>query len=214
MEGCERCRSEMRWLSPAVRVLPEGVERLQAPPALRRRVMIEVRADAHAADVEARPVEGGFRHRVAGWLSGLGSGSPGWRPIAGLAAVAAVILAVAAVAGYKLGSEGSGGSGGTSTIVAGHAPGVTAKMVREGDGGTLRLAHVHRLPSDRVLEAWVRREGRVEAVAALFVPDREGHASTTIADMKGVDAVMVTAEPTGGSEEPTSAPLITIPVPQ
>ena len=30
---------------------------------------------------------------------------------------------------------------------------------------------------------------------ALFVPDREGRAATTIADMDGVEVVMVTTEP-------------------
>ncbi|HEY3552673.1 MAG TPA: hypothetical protein VGK66_03205, partial [Solirubrobacterales bacterium] len=68
-------------------------------------------------------------------------------------------------------------------------------MVSEGEGGTLHLAGVHQLPPGKVLEAWVRREGTVEAVPALMVPDRKGEAETTIASMKGVDTVMVTEEP-------------------
>jgi len=88
------------------------------------------------------------------------------------------------------------------------------KMVREGDGGTLRLTGVHQLPPEKVLEAWVRREGKVEAVPALFVPDRKGRASTQIEDMNGVDTVMVTEEPRGGSEEPTAPPVVTMSVPQ
>jgi anti-sigma-K factor RskA len=83
------------------------------------------------------------------------------------------------------------------------------RMVREGDAATLRLANVHDLPPDRVLEAWVRRDGEVEPVRGLFVPDRRGRASAMIPDMQGVDAVMVTAEPRGGSEAPTSAPMVT-----
>jgi anti-sigma-K factor RskA len=138
----------------------------------------------------------------------------GLRPVVGFAAA---ILVVAAVAGFAIGGEiGSGSSGGegTSTIVAGHAPGVTAKMIRQGDGGTLQLTDVHKLPSDRVLEAWVRREDEVEPAPALFAPDREGRASTTISDMHGVDLVMVTSEPAGGSPAPTSSPIVEIPIPQ
>ena len=56
-----------------------------------------------------------------------------------------------------------------------------------------------------MLEAWVQRDGEVEPVQALFVPDREGRASTELADMDGVEVVMVTTEPKGGSETPTSA---------
>jgi hypothetical protein len=221
LEGCERCRAEMRWLTPAVQALPESVQRVEAPARLREGLMAEVRADAEAASVPAaaatatgavereRYGAGGPRHRAADWLRRLGSGSLGWRPIGALAAVALVLVALA---GYEIGSGGSGG-GETSTISAGHAPGVTATMVREGDGGTLRLANVRQLPNDRVLEAWVRRDGKIEAVPALFVPDSGGNASTTIADMTGVDTVMVTREPKGGTKAPTGVPIVTLSVP-
>jgi anti-sigma-K factor RskA len=204
VEECERCRSELRWLAPAVRSLPESVERQEPPRELRRRLMEEVRADAKAAPSAA---PGGARPRSPRWARRFGR-----RPLAGLAVVA---LFAVAIAGYEIGSGDSGGAGGTGpTITAGHAPGVTAEMVSEGDGGTLRLAGVDQLSEGRVLQAWVSRDGEVEAVPALFVPDREGRASTTIADMEGVDTVMVTSEPQGGSKAPTSAPLVTMEIPQ
>ena len=204
-EQCERCRSELRWLEPAVRSLPESVERREPPRELRRRLMEEVRDDARRAPAPA--LDGG-RERSGARSRRFGLG---WRPLAGIAAVA---LAAVAVAGYEIGSDGSGDNGATSTVVAGHAPGVTAKMVSEGDGGTLRLANVKQLPDGRVLQAWVERAGEIEAVPALFVPDREGRASTTIADMEGVETVMVTSEPSGGSRAPTSAPIVTMAIPQ
>lgn len=213
LDGCERCREELSWLAPAVATLPESVPRLEPPEGLRARVMAEAQADAAA-------VEGGYRHRArersGGRLAALRfllTGERGWRPLAALAATALVLVAVV---GYEVGSDsgGSGGDGGGSTLSAGRAPGVTATMVREGSGGVLRLANVHQLPGDEVLEAWVRREGRVEAVPALFVPDREGNAATEIANMSGVDTVMVTEEPKGGSAEPTSEPIVTMEVPQ
>jgi hypothetical protein len=73
---------------------------------------------------------------------------------------------------------------------------------------------VRQLPDDRVLEAWVQREGEVEPVRALYVPDHEGHASTIVADIDGVETVMVTTEPKGGSELPTSDPIVTMPIPE
>jgi anti-sigma-K factor RskA len=215
-EGCERCQAEIRWLTPAVQALPEGVERIEPPAELRSRVMAEVRADSargvgvRGDDRAARP---GLLGRAGAWLRNLGSGPMGLRPVAGVAVAA---LVVAAVAGYAIGGgigDGSDGEGEASTITAGQAPGVTAEMVSEGDSGTLRLANV-KLPSDRVLEAWVQRDGEVEPVEALFVPDREGRASTELPDMDGVEVVMVTTEPEGGSESPTSSPMVTIEVPQ
>lgn len=216
-EGCERCRSEMRWLTAAVEVLPEAVERVEPPRQLRERVMSEVRVDADTerrrSDTErygaAAP---GWVARASAWLRGLGSGPMGLRPIAG---VAAAVLVVVVVAGFAIGGGIGGGGDGTSSFVSEQpSSGVTATVVRKGDAGTLHLTSVEKLPNDRVLEAWVRRGEKIEPVRALFVPDRQGHASTTLGDMKGVNTVMVTTEPPGGSAAPTSAPIVTVPIPQ
>jgi anti-sigma-K factor RskA len=210
-EGCERCREEIRWLTPALDALPEGIERLRPPPELRERVMAEVRMDAAPTDAPGdEPVAAGLFARVSNWLRELGSGPMGLRPVVGFAAA---VLVVAAVAGYAIGGGiGSDEGPETTTLSAGKPPGVTAKMISEGDSGTLHLANVKQLPSDRVLEAWVQRDGEVEPVEALFVPDRKGQASTELPNMDGVEVVMVTTEPRGGSESPTGEPLISIPV--
>ena len=200
LEGCERCRAEMRWLEPAVQTLPESVERREPPRSLREGLMAEVRADARRG--EGRPVRARSRRLSREFLL---------RPAIGLAAL---VLVVAAVVGYEVGRDSGGGGGGASTIVSPQPDGIEAKMVREGNAGTLQLDGVHQLPPQKVLEAWVRREGRVEAVPALFVPDREGRAETTIADMSGVDTVMVTEEPQGGSKKPTSPAIVTMSVSQ
>jgi anti-sigma-K factor RskA len=210
-EGCERCQAEIRWLTPALDALPEGVERLKPPRELRERVLAEVRFESAPEDAPGEEAAG-FLGRASSWLRELGSGPMGLRPVAGFAAA---VLVVAAVAGFAIGGGlGSDEDGQSTTVVAGEAPGITARMVSEGDSGTLHLDNVKPLPSDRVLEAWVQRDGEVEAVEALFVPDRKGRASTELPDMDGVEVVMVTTEPEGGSESPTSSPLVTIDVPQ
>jgi anti-sigma-K factor RskA len=192
LEGCERCQEELRWLGPAVQALPEAVERQEPPPRLRERLMAEVRA---GAEPTLAPAESARRS----WFL---------KPAMGFAVLA---LLVAGVVGYEVGREGSG-DGGASTIVR-QAGDITVKMVRDGDGSKLEFAGLHQLPPGKVLEAWVARDGEVEAVPALFVPDRHGHAETTIADMSGVEEVMVTVEPRGGSEEPTSDPIVAMSVP-
>ena len=201
LAGCEHCREEMRWLEPALQTLPESVARQEPPRRLRESLMAEVRADAGVPEER--------RSLLPDWLRG-GWSSRGLRLATGLAVMA---LAIAAVAGYEIG-KGGGGEGGESTVLSSQQNGISVKMVSEGDGGTLHLANLQQLPPGKVLEAWVRREGEVEAVPALLVPDREGRAETTIADMSGVDTVMVTEEPQGGSEEPTSPAIVTMSVPQ
>ncbi len=198
LSGCEDCRAELERLRPAALMLPETIERVEPPPGLRARVMEEVRADAAAGKAEGA----GRRHRPGFWFR------PGGLRVAAGLAVFVVLAAV--VAGYALRDGDSGG--GQTTVEAGQAPGVTAKMVREGDSGTLRLANVRDLPPDEVLQAWVRRGKKVESANVLFVPNPDGTAAAVIDDMSGVNTVMVTAEPRGGSTVPTSKPLISVPV--
>jgi len=209
LADCERCQAHLRWLEPAVAVLPESVERQEPPKRVRENVMAEVRADAKRAQAESAESEG-FRLRD-GWLGKLRSSAYGWKPAVALATLA---LLVVAFAGYEIGSNG-GESGGSEAPIArsGQAPGVVAEMIPEGEGGKLKLTNVEQVPDDRVLEAWVQREGEVEAVPDLFVPNHEGRASTTIEDMDGVEIVMVTHEPEGGSATPTSDPIVTMPIP-
>lgn len=193
LDGCERCREEMRWLEPAVHSLPESIERQEPSKQLRQSLMAEVRADA-------RPEERPARVRSRRWIL---------KPAVGFAVVA---LLVAGVVGYEVGRDGGDEGGGASTIVR-EINGMTVKMIQEGEGGKLELAGVPQPPKDKVFEAWVERDGEVEAVPALIVPDRNGHAETSIADMSGVEAVMVTVEPRGGSEVPTGETVMEMKVP-
>jgi anti-sigma-K factor RskA len=193
LDGCERCREEMRWLEPAVHLLPESVGRQEPPKQLRQSLMAEVRADV--------PAKQPARSRSRRWVL---------KPAVGFAVVA---LLVAGVVGYEVGKDGSGDGEAASTIVR-QVDGMTVKMVQEGESGTLQLSGVPQIPQDKVLEAWVEREGEVEAVPALLVPDRHGQAETRIADMTGVETVMVTEEPQGGSDAPTGAPVMSMSVPQ
>src|SRR6185312_506048 len=103
------------WLAPAMQALPESVERLEAPPELRQRLMSEVRADVAEA--------AGGRRRLADLWSG--GRRRTLRPLAGLAVLA---LLAAAATGYVVGNDGSSEPGtAPETVVAGEAPGVVAR---------------------------------------------------------------------------------------
>jgi anti-sigma-K factor RskA len=204
LKGCERCQTELRWLVPALDALPETVERLEPPPQLRERLLAEVSEDARRAEDAPQ------RRGALAWLRSVTG--PHWRP---LAAGAAVLLIAAAVVGYEVGNNGGSGGGVNATTVQSKEPsGIVAAVSMEGtEHGQLELSNVPSLPPDKVLEAWVERDGAVEAVPTLFVPDREGRAATTIGDMRGVSALMVTTEPPGGSAAPTSKPIVEVPIP-
>jgi len=197
--GCPACEQELRRLRPAVQVLPETVDPVEAPAALRGRLMEQVRSEAAGPQAAAPPARPPSRLRF------------GLRPAAGLAALA---LVVAAIGGYAIRDGGSSGSQITTVVTTGHPPRVTAEMVREGETGTLRLANLHQLPAGKVLQAWVQRGKQVVSAKALFVPNSDGTATATIDGMDGVNTVMVTAEPRGGSVQPTSKPIVSVAIPQ
>jgi anti-sigma-K factor RskA len=197
LAGCVECRTELEWLLPAVQVLPESVERVEPAPRLRQNLIEQVRAEAENAPASPS--------RARRWVFG----DWGLRPLTGLAAVVLIVAALA----YAIGTGDSGGGGKTTTVVSGHSPEVTAEVVSQGESGTLHLANLHQLPPDEVLQTWVEREGRVESAETLFVPNQDGTASATIDDMNGVTTVMVTAEPRGGSVQPTGAPIVSVAMP-
>jgi anti-sigma-K factor RskA len=193
--ACDACRRELRWLRPAVELLPESIPQVDPPPALRERLMAEVRADASRAAVAQTE-----RTRLRrGWGQAL-------RPAVGLAAIA---LVAAGVAGYAI----RGNEGGTQTIAGPvHRGKPTAKLAWTGDSGTLQLSRLGQLPSSEVYEAWVQRGERL-VPSSLFVPRADGTASAAIPrGLDGADAVLVTAEPRGGSLRPTSAPTVSVPL--
>ena len=206
LSDCERCRSELRSLRPAVDALPQSIERLEPPPELRRRLMAEVREDA-AGGLAVAPTGGrGLGSRLRDRLQP--SGRPlGLRPLVGLAAI---LLIAAAAIGYSIGDGGSPDRQGPERFVSGQAPGVVAELLSSADRGRLRLTNVRPLPDERVLQAWIQRGGKVTPVRSPFVPNREGRATTTIANLQGAERVMVTTEPPGGSESPTSAPIAAV----
>jgi hypothetical protein len=210
--GCKRCQEELRWLSPAVQALPEAVERQALPPELKQRLMAEVRADAAAEErrvrTEERRERAESRTGIGEWLRGLNIGGLTWKPLAGMALA---ILVIAGGVGYAVGTDGGSGGAHTYELEPG-SNGIAAKVVTENDRGELHLTGVEPLPKDRILEAWVERDGTVEAVPALFAPDQAGKASTTIENMNGVSVVMVTREPEGGSKKPTTEPIVEVPI--
>jgi anti-sigma-K factor RskA len=212
LDGCDRCQSEVRWLTPAIQALPEAVAQQTPPPALRRRLMTEVRADAAAHAKQAKRDErrerAASRATLTEWIRGLSLGGLTYKPLAGMAAV---VLIVAAIAGYAVGT-GGGGANDVHTTRSNQPNGIVAKVVTEGNRAEVRLTNVEQLPDGKVLEAWVRRGNAVEPVPALFTPDHAGNASTTIDNMKNVSAVLVTREPMGGTKVPTTEPIVKVPL--
>jgi len=204
LADCDRCRAELRWLQPAVDVLPASVEQLEPPPELRKRILGGIEADTSRPPVLQR----GAQHRPAGqsFWSRLRLPAPA---LAGIAAVLA--LAVGIAGGYTLRGDDSDNAGTVATVpLEATAPAVRAagNVVRHDDTWTLDVSHIPNLRPGDVYQVWMRKGDELQP-SVLFVPSRDGTAKVVLPSQTGTaDEMLVTREPTGGSQEPTSAPLV------
>jgi anti-sigma-K factor RskA len=197
LEECESCRDRLEWLRPAVDQLPVAVEQRTPPESLRRNLMATVRAEAAPA---AAPTPRPARRR---WWQGFGATM--LRPAAGLAAVA-VLVAVGA-AGYAL-RGGEESEVVAARAVSAGAPTAAATLQREGDAAILHVEELPELGRDEVYEVWVQRDGVMEPTST-FVLEHDGTAEAAVpGSLDDAEAVLVTAEPRPGSEQPTTEPLL------
>jgi len=202
--GCSACRAEVDELRMVVDVLPGGVAQVAPPPALKGRLMSVVRAEAEllqAAGPEAdRPARRAAGRERRGWR--------GLLPRPALAAALACAVLGLGVAGGLL-VDGNPDRRVLSATVEG--PGTARFVVMDGAEGVLELDGVPQAPGGGVYQVWLKRPGRdPEPSRTVFDVRPGGEASVRIAEpLDGVEAVLVTAEPSAGSPAPTSAPIIT-----
>ena len=200
LAGCPACREEVDQLLPAAQALPLSVDPVAPPPALKARIMAEVEREASllaAAGPEAdRPTPAAPERRSPRFPLRLPRLAP--------AAVAAALL----VAGIAIGVGVSQLSGEPERTVAAQvsgALGATVSLELSGEEGRLTARGLPAPPSGRVYQVWLKRDGHApEPTAALFTPSRDGAAAASVpGSLKGIDQVMVTDEPDGGSPQPT-----------
>jgi len=202
--GCSACRAEVEELRLVADVLPAGVAQVAPPPALKGRLMSVVRAEAELlqaagpqADRPRRP--SGERGRRWGWRGLL------TRP--GLAAALACALLALGVGGGVLLDSGP-----DRRVVAATAegPGTARLVVTDGREGVLELDGIRQAPGGGIYQVWLKRPGQDPVPSRTVFDVRPGgQASVRIAEpLDGVEAVLVTAEPSPGSQAPTSAPII------
>jgi anti-sigma-K factor RskA len=196
LAGCPACREEVDELLPAAQALPISVDPVAPPSALKARIMAEVEREASllaAAGPEADRASAPRRRRFA------------WRiPRLVPAAVAVALLVVGIAIGVGA-TALRGEPERTITAQVADAPGATVQLEISGDEGRLMARGLPEPPAGRVYQVWLKRDGHApEPTAALFMPSRDGAATAAVpGSLEGIDQVMVTDEPDGGSPQPT-----------
>jgi anti-sigma factor RsiW len=209
---CAHCREDVASLRVVADALPLAVPPVAPPPGLRDRLMETVRAEADvlsaagaAADRPARA----RRRRFAMPLS---------RPFAIAGAALALLLGVAL--GFGIGAATNETQTKTQTVVQvrtvqatvtpATAPRGTAVIVVRNGVATLRVRGLPAPPKGKIYEVWLLRRGAAapSPTDALFSVSTQGSGRVALPSVRGVEQVLVTAEPDGGSQAPTSQPFI------
>ncbi|MFF5206030.1 anti-sigma factor domain-containing protein [Streptosporangium sp. NPDC000396] len=218
MARCEACAVEVRGLSETAARLAAGAA--ETPPAsLRARVMeriAEVRQEPPLVERSAEPPPGDvvrlrprspWRGRVATGLVAVASAAA---VFLGVVAVDAVrerdalqrVVAVIAAPDAKT-VRRPVSSGGTGTIVMSRAEG---RMVFTARG-------LPALPGSRVYQLWLMGSGGVRPAGLLERTSGGVTAPVLATPLEGDDRVGLTVEPEGGSEQPTTTPVMVARIP-
>jgi anti-sigma factor RsiW len=215
LQDCAHCREDVTRLRLVSDALLLAVPPVAAPPQLRDRLMDTVRAEADvlsaagpAAD-RARPAPRRRRFFAPAFS----------RPLAIAGTLLALVLGGAL--GFGIGTATNDEQTKTQTVVqvrtvqakvdAAAAPRGTAVIVLRDGVATLRVRGLPAPPAGKVYEVWLLRRGAAapSPTDALFSVSRaQGSGRIALPSVRGVEAVLVTAEPDGGSPAPTSQPFI------
>jgi anti-sigma-K factor RskA len=212
LDSCEDCRREIADLQMAVDTLPLAAEQVAPPPELKDRIMAVVRSEAELLQAAgaradepqaAAPAQAAPSERRSWWKRTLLSLRP--LPAIGLATA---VLAVGVIAGVLITSGGESTRTVSAKVSLASAPTAHASLSVKGDGGRLSVTNFPAAGNGRVYQVWLVKGNAKPTSAGLFrVPD-DGQATFAIPEsMNGVDQVMVSVEPGGGSDQPTSQPV-------
>jgi anti-sigma-K factor RskA len=187
LRTCGRCRAEVERLQVSADALALATEQVPPPPDLKNRIMGAIEVDRPAPRREPQ------KRR---WFL---------RPLP-VAALAAAALAVGIGTGVLL----SGDS--TRTVQAQVSMnGARATVSITGDHAKLTVKGMRNPPAGHVYQVWLQRDGgRPQPTDALFMVNRSGDGHVEVpGSVAGIDTIMVTSEPQGGSLQPTGKPVIT-----
>ena len=186
--ACRQCQAEVERLQMPADALALAAEQIAPPPQLKDRIMGAIEAEQPVRRREPRRERRWFLRPL---------------PVAGLVAAT---LAIGVAAGVLLSGES------TRTVQAQVAmPGAHATVSIAGDHARLDVSGMHNPPSGRVYQVWLQHgNARPRPTDALFTVNTQGNGHVDVpGSVAGVDTIMVTSEPQGGSLQPTGKPVIT-----
>ncbi len=186
-------RTEVEELSTLSNLLAFSPTEYEPPPTLRRNIMDAVEAEAdqqHAYDAS-------YLRRLRSYLS-----------MQRLALGAAAVVLIALLSWNVSLQSGDNGPQSFDLQGSGPAKNVQAEVVEmRGDRFVLVAENMPSMPKDKTMQIWVIQDGKPKP-GGTFRPNDGIAAAPITMPVQGADAVAVTVEPAGGSDQPTSDPVL------
>jgi anti-sigma-K factor RskA len=181
---CEQCQAELAAFSSVAGALAFAAEPATAPPALRERILETARAE--------RPNVVPLRPRTRS------------NRVVGIVAAVASVAAIVGLVAWNLSLHNRLGREQTALALKGASGSV---VVSANGHGTLTVAALRPAAPGKTYEAWVIRDGKATP-AGLF---RGGQTSVVHLTKRVPHGALIgiTVEPAGGSQQPTSNPIVT-----
>lgn len=193
-------RPEVEELGSIANMLAHAPAEYEPSPSIRRSLMDIVNAEAEEEQAEQAPALSRWR---------------GYFSFPSVAAAALTIVAVALL-GWNVLLQGEiqdlqGELQEQQTFAmqgSGAASDVSAQVIEMKDGRAIVMAeNMPPMPPDKTMQIWVIRDGTPRP-AGTFRPSGDTAAAPIAEPLRDAEAVAITVEPAGGSEKPTSDPVL------
>ena len=147
------------------------------------------------------------RHRAAGLLEGIRSWLSAPRSGYVLSGALAVLVGALVVWNLTLVADDDGGTAQTVVTLSGEASGQVI-FVEGEDLAVMEVEGLAPLPPEQVYQVWAITGGTPSSIGFLDVEEDGDARGALSADAEGVEVIAVTVEPSPGSDQPTSDPII------
>jgi anti-sigma-K factor RskA len=216
LASCAEAHDEFAAVGGVVPALASLAEPMGAPASLKNKVMADYRAGAGAAVWTPAPAAAARAPGRASWV--------GW------AAAAMAVLLIAVVAGWGYVAQSRADREAHRSQMIAQAIDLMAQpdskvALLSGTGSSIGAASVHGFaalspsgsgylvmvglssaPAGQTIQAWTISNGSATS-AGLMSVDADGYALITLPGAATADAIALTIEPAGGSDQPTSDPF-------
>ncbi len=197
-------QAEVDDLGAFANLLAISPQQHEPPPELRRRVMEVVEAEAAPRRTRRRPIFAGLREYLDARTITLGAAA---MLVVGL--LSWNVLLQNQVQDLSGQVEEARAEGQTIELEGAWAQqGASAEVAAIDENRVILVAeNMPSVPEDRTLQIWVIHDD-VPTPSGLFDPEGNMTAAAVTTSIEKADAIAVTVEPAGGSEKPTSDPVL------